>query len=146
MRLRTISMRRSRKNGAPLPRRGFTLVSMLVAIVLLTVGLLALAGSNAQTLKLQTIAQNRTNAIAIARAYLEQVRTRDPWMLASETGVSVDGDGSLSGSGAYVRSLKVTELKTNLVEVVVTVDFPRSEKPVQLTTLLFRGNGLSGAS
>lgn len=139
-------MRRSRKNGAPLPRRGFTLVSMLVAIVLLTVGLLALAGSNAQTLKLQTIAQNRTNAIAIARAYLEQVRTRDPWMLASETGVSVDGDGSLSGSGAYVRSLKVTELKTNLVEVVVTVDFPRSEKPVQLTTLLFRGNGLSGAS
>lgn len=145
MRLRNIPMRRSRKHAATLPRRGFTLVSMLVAIVLLTVGLLALAGSNAQTLKLQTIAQNRTNAISIARAYLEQVRTRDPWMLASETGVAVDGDGSPSGSGAYVRSLKVTELKTNLVEVVVTVDFPRSEKPVQLTTLLFRGNGLSGA-
>ena len=34
------------------PRRGFTLISMIVAIVLLTVGILALGNANTNTIKL----------------------------------------------------------------------------------------------
>jgi type IV pilus assembly protein PilV len=117
---------------------------MIVAVVLLTVGLLSLAGANSQTIALQTIAQNRTNAIAIARAYVEQVRTRDPWLLQTEAAVRLNGDGITSGSGAFVRRLTVTQLRQNLIRIEVRVDFPRSSQPVTLTTLMFRGNGLSG--
>ncbi len=143
--------RRNARRGAdpgsfrPRRRSGFTIVSMIVAVILLTVGLMSLAGANSQTIALQTVSQNRTNAIAIARSYIEQVRTRDPWMIDSESTVKLDGDGTVAATGAFKRTLTVTELRQNLIEIQVRVDFPRSEKPVLLTTLMFRGNGLSGA-
>lgn len=127
-------------------RRGFTLISMMVALVLLVVGVSALATANVSTVTLQTLAQNRTNAIAIARAYVEEVRTRDPWLVESEGSVRLNADGVASSEGAYVRSLTVRETRNNLIEVEVRVDYPRATQPVTLITSLFRGNGLSGAS
>ena len=126
-------------------RRGFTLISMMVALVLLIVGVSALATANGSTVKLQTLAQNRTNAIALARSYVEQVRTRDPWMVESESAIRLNSDGTASSTGAYVRTLTVRETRNNLVEVEVRVDYPRASQPVKLITSLFRGNGLSGA-
>ena len=126
-------------------RRGFTLVSMIVAIILLAVGLSALASANASTIKMQTLAQNRTNAIAIGRSYLEQVRTRDPWLVETESAVRLGAEGTPDASGSYMRTMTVTVTRQNLVKIDVAVDYPRAASPVLLTTLLFRGNGLSGA-
>lgn len=126
-------------------RRGFSLVSMMVAMILLAVGLSSLAGANAQTVTLQTVAQNRTNAIAIARSYVEQLRTRDPWLVESEPAVRLSADGVPQANGPYLRSVVVREPRNNLVQLDVVVDYPRSAQPVKLTTALFRGNGLSGA-
>lgn len=126
-------------------RRGFTIVSMLMAIILLAVGLFSLMGANAQTVTMQTLSQNRTSAIAIARAYMEEVRTRDPWSVVSESAVSLNSDGQASGGGAFVRTLTVTTVRQNLIQIVVDVQYPRGTQPVQLTTSFFRGNGLSGA-
>ncbi len=126
-------------------RHGFTLVSMIVAIILLAVGLSSLASANASTIQLQTLAQNRTNAIAIGRSYLEQVRTRDPWLVQTEPPVRLGAEGTAEADGAYVRTMTVTETRQNLVQIDVKVDYPRAQSPVLLTTLLFRGNGLSGA-
>lgn len=128
------------------PRRGFTLISMMVAMVLLIVGVSALGTANFSTVKLQTLAQNRTNAIAIARAYVEQVRTRDPWLVKTESAVKVDADGSLNSAGYYTRRMTVRETRNNLIEIEIRVDFPRGPQPVTLTTNLFRGNGLAGAT
>lgn len=137
--------RRRRTPASSATRRGFTLVSMIVAIILLAVGLSSLASANASTIKLQTLAQNRTNAIAIGRSYLEQVRTRDPWLVQTESAVRLGAEGTPSSSGPYVRTMTVTETRQNLVKIEVKVDYPRAATPVLLTTLLFRGNGLSGA-
>jgi Tfp pilus assembly protein PilV len=126
-------------------RRGFTMVSMLMAIILLAVGLMSLAGANAQTVTMQTLAQNRTSAIAIARTYMEQVRTRDPWSIQSESAVALNNDGVPSGGGRFIRSMTVTETRQNLIKIEVNVSYPRGTQPVQLTTSYFRGNGLSGA-
>ncbi len=126
-------------------RRGFTLVSMIVAIILLTVGILALGTANTNTIKHQTMAQNRTNAVAIARAYLEEVRSRDPWTLASESAVAVGPDGVAGAGGVYSRRMEVTEERNNLLLVELIVDFPRAGQPVRLTTYQYRGSGLSGA-
>jgi len=41
--------------------------------------------------------------------------------------------------------MAVTVTRQNLVKIDVAVDYPRATTPVMLTTLLFRGNGLSGA-
>ena len=136
---------RTSARRAPASRRGFTLVSMIVAVILLAVGLSSLASANASTIKLQTLAQNRTNAIAIARGYLEQVRTRDPWLVQTESAVRLGAEGTPQSNGPYVRTMIVTEARQNLVKIEVKVDFPRATTPVLLTTLLFRGNGLSGA-
>lgn len=137
--------RQRRASPAPRHRRGFTLISMMVAMVLLVVGVSALGTANASTVKLQTLAQNRTNAIAIARSYVEQVRTRDPWLVQSESAVRLNADGTPSSSGAYTRRLIVREARNNLLEIEIRVDYPRSSQPVTLITDLFRGNGLSGA-
>lgn len=126
-------------------RRGFTLISMVVAIVLLTVGILALGNANTNTIKHQTMAQNRTNALAIARAYLEEVRSRDPWSLASESQELVGPDGLPAADGVYKRSMNISEERQNLLLVELFVDFPRAEQPVRLTTYQYRGSGLSGA-
>ncbi len=135
----------SRSAGHRIARRGFTLVSMIVAIVLLTVGILALGNANTNTIKHQTLAQNRTNALAIARAYLEEVRARDPWALTSESPVQVGPDGDETAGGVYTRRMVVTEERQNLLLVELFVDFPRSTQPVRLTTYQYRGSGLSGA-
>lgn len=126
-------------------RRGFSLVAMMVAMILLVVGLMSLAGANAQTTTLQTVAQNRTNAIAIARGYVEQIRTRDPWLVESEAAVRLSADGVPQSTGDYLRTVGVQELRSNLLQVEVTVQYPRGAQRVKLTTALFRGNGLSGA-
>jgi type IV pilus assembly protein PilV len=129
----------------PRAREGFTLVSMIVAIILLTVGILALGNANTNTIKNQTLAQNRTNALAIARAYLEEVRSRDPWTLVSESAVKVAADGQPSGAGPYSRSMVVTEERSNLLLIEMFVEFPRAGQPVRLATYQYRGNGISGA-
>lgn len=126
-------------------REGFTLISMIVAIVLLTVGILALGDANVNTIKYQTMAQNRTNAVAIARAYLEEVRSRNPWNLTSEAPVQVGVGGVASVDAFYTRKMDVTEVRGNLLQIDLYVDFPRAERPVKLTTYQYRGNGLSGS-
>lgn len=141
-RRRARTARQHRAKGA---RRGFTLISMIVAIVLLTVGILALGNANTNTIKHQTMAQNRTNALAIARAYLEEVRSRDPWALESESPVLVGPDGVAANDGVYKRRMNITEERQNLLLVELIVDFPRAEQPVRLTTYQYRGSGLSGA-
>ncbi len=125
-------------------RKGFTLVSMIVAMVLMGVGVGALARSSAETVKFQNIAQNKTNAIAIARAYVETLRTRDPWSMQSEASVAVNQDGSTSSGGQYSRAMEMMVERQNLLRLTVTVRFPRMVNPVVLTTFLYRGNGLSG--
>jgi Tfp pilus assembly protein PilV len=125
-------------------RRGFTLVSVIVALLLLGVGIAALGNATAETIKSQTIAQNKTNAIAIARAYVESLRTQDPWTLASQGSARVDADGSESADGMFTKQMDLAVERQNLVRLTVTVNYPRMAVPVVLTTYLFRGNGLAG--
>lgn len=138
------SSHRSRTPHSKRVRRGFSMVSMIVALVLLGVGVGALGKSSAETLRYQNIAQNKTNAIAIARGYVENVRTRDPWLLQSESPVNVDADGSVTAGGLYTRALEMTVERNNLVRLTISVKYPRMTDPVILTTFLYRGNGLSG--
>ena len=118
---------------------GFTLISVLIAIVMLSVGLVALARSQAMLMTTQNRLANANTALSIARGYVEQVRGRDPWTLATEAPVAVDELGVLNAAGTYRRSMDVTLDANNLVRLTVTVTFPRMSQPVQVITLIYRG-------
>jgi Tfp pilus assembly protein PilV len=124
-------------------RRGFTLISMLVALVLLTVGVMALAQANAATVKVGARSANRGVALSVGRAYLEELRSRDPWSLENESPIRVDANGTPISNGAYTRSVQATVLRTNLLQLRVIVDYPNPTGPVTLETYLYRPNGLS---
>lgn len=119
-------------------QRGFTLVSVLVALAILAIGLLALARAQAAMVASQGNVANRTTALTIARDYAEVLRSRDPWTLVSETPVAVDARGQASANGAYRRSTNVTILANNLIRLQILVTYPRSATPVDITTLIYR--------
>jgi Tfp pilus assembly protein PilV len=123
-------------------RRGFTLISMLVALVLLTVGVMALAQANAATITVSTRTANRGVALSVGRAYLEELRTRDPWSLQNEPAVRVDATGTPAANGAYTRSMQATVLRPNLLQLRVIIEYPNPTGPISLETYLYRPNGL----
>jgi type IV pilus modification protein PilV len=120
--------------------RGFTLVSVLVALAILSIGLLALARAQASIVASQGNTANRTTALTIARDYAEVLRSRSPWTLVSEAAVAVDARGQPVASGAYRRSTNVTILANNLLQVQVVVTYPRSTVPVDIITLIYRSS------
>ena len=124
----------SRRRGA----RGFTLVSVLLAVLMLTIGLIALARTQALLTSTESGVSNRTIALALASTYVEQLRGRDPWTLVSEAPVAVDSDGQPSASGPYRRSTIVTLDQNNLLRLRVLVVYPRGPVPIELTTLIYR--------
>jgi prepilin-type N-terminal cleavage/methylation domain-containing protein len=124
------------------PRRdsGFTLVSVMVALAILAIGLLALARAQAAIVASQGNVANRTVALTIARDYAEVLRSRNPWTLVSEAPIAVDSRGQAAANGAYRRSTNVTILANNLLQVQVQVTYPRSNTPVDIITLIYRSS------
>ena len=118
--------------------RGFTLISVLLAVSMLTIGLLALARTQALLTASENVVSNRAVALAIATDRLEQLRASDPATLASEPAATVDANGQPSGSGAYQRSVTVTLDQANLLRLTVVVNYPRMTSPVQLQALIYR--------
>lgn len=121
-------------------RDGFTIISVLVAIVMLSIGILALSRTGTQAIAAQTLAGNRTTALAIGRSHMEAVRSRPPDQVVSESAVPVDETGTVNSNGVFTRSVEVRGVSHNLKEVRVIVAFPRSTRPIELVTLAYVGS------
>jgi type IV pilus assembly protein PilV len=120
-------------------RSGFTLMSVIIAIVLVIVGLVAMSRTQTVVASMHTDTMSRTTALSIGRAYMEQVRGRDPWTLISESEVVVDDMGEPNAAGHYKRWLDVTVEAPNLLRATVNVSGPRLSAPLQLVTYVYRG-------
>ena len=118
-------------------QQGYSLISMMVAMVLLSVGVLALMRTTGEIVEGYGTTSIRTTALSIARGYLEELRTRDPATLATEAAVTVNDSGVADVNGNFSRSVTVTSPQGNLRQVVVTVNFPRAARPIELITLVF---------
>jgi Tfp pilus assembly protein PilV len=118
--------------------RGFTLISVLLAVGMLTFGLLALARTQAILTGAENGVSNRGIALAIAADRLEQLRGVDPNTLAAEPATNVDARGVPSASGPYQRSVSVTLDQANLLRLVVSVTYPKMNTPVRLEALIYR--------
>ena len=120
-------------------QRGYSFISLLVAMVLLTVGILALMRTNGEIIQGFATTGVRTTALSVARAYLEELRTRDPSTLTDESAVTVNDAGVADVNGNFSRSIAVTSPESNLRQVIVTVNYPRANRPIELITLIFVG-------
>ncbi len=120
-------------------KQGFSLISTLIAVVILAIGILALAKTSAGVVRAGAQAAARTEAVSVARAYMEEVRSRQPAALISEAAVACDREGVPNANGPYTRSVVVTDVASNLKSVRVVVTMPNSSVPVELVTLAFVG-------
>jgi Tfp pilus assembly protein PilV len=107
-------------------RDGFTLISVIVAITLLSVGVMAMANSMFYITKVTRLENQRTQALQLASLHMEDLRARNPWTLASETSTVVDSTGAANANGQFTRSVAVTITPRN------------SDRPIRLTTLIFK--------
>jgi type IV pilus assembly protein PilV len=130
-------LRRAAWRAAARARRGFTLISVIIAIVLLSVGVLALAGANATALRVFNTEGIRTSALQIARTYMESLRGRDPTTLANEPLTQVNELGVVTPGGRFGRQVTVTQLDSALIGVQVQVT-PATGRAVVLETHIYK--------
>ncbi len=123
-------------------RRGFTLISVMIAVVILAVGVLALSRTLSGAMAMNTRAGLRTVALDIARQRMEFLRAQPAADIATyddASGTDVNEEGRPITGGKYRRVVIVSQVRTNLVSVTVRVTYPRGTTPVELVTYLYTG-------
>lgn len=94
-------------------RRGFTLVEVMIAIIILTTGVLALAATSASVVRMATQSGRLSASVVAAEGRLENLRTTDCTTLSN--GTSTDG----------IYSLAWTVTSTGVLRtIVITVTYP----------------------
>ena len=105
-------------------RDGMTLVEAVVAVLVLSIGLAGACALVVQANKTATMARDHYVAVNIGKNRLERARTFefDDLYLLEETNVVVDWNGDSDPDGYYRRSTVVTNVSTNLIELIVTTE------------------------
>jgi Tfp pilus assembly protein PilV len=121
------------------------MVSVLVAMVLLAIGVVAISASSAYMVSLQTDASERARATGIAVTYMEEVKMRVPASLASEDTVAVSETGAVAEDGAFLRSLTVIPEPSvpDALRATVSVQYPSGfgrTGTVHMVTVIYTGN------
>ena len=123
-------------------RAGFTLISVMIAVVILAIGVLALSRTLTGVMAANTKAGFRTVALDIARQRMEFLRGQRPQDLTTfqeVSGSAVNEQGRLVSGGNYRRSVVVADVRDNLVSVTVRVTYPNGTTPVELVTYVYTG-------
>lgn len=123
-------------------RRGFTLISVMIAVVILAVGVLALSRTLTGAMQANTRAGMRTIALDIARQRMEFLRSQRPQDMddfAEVSGTDVNEEGRPVSGGKYRRVVVVADVRASLVSVTVRVTYPNGTTPVELITYVYTG-------
>lgn len=127
--------------------RGFTLIEVLFAMVILTVALVALAELMAITLRMQMQGRNATAAVRVAQAKIDElIGLNFNDTVLTDFGGSVDADvasynDNPADAPGYHRRWQIDDIGEDRVRLLTVVVIPtsndrRSTAPVKLTTII----------
>ena len=127
-------MRRAEKRGANMREGGFTLLELLVAIGVLTVGLLAVATMQSTAIQGNLLGYRYTEAANLAQDRMEYLLTQDYSDLEAVAG-SGDQDDPLTTPAGYTINYNVTSHgSVSALNIAVTVSV--QDKGITRTTVL----------
>jgi type IV pilus modification protein PilV len=120
------------RKGTKKREQGYTLIEILIGVVLLAIGLLAVAQMQILTITTNTAANQKTTAITLAQDQVELLRMR-PYNTLGNPPLS-------DSSGIYTRSwtVQANTPANNMSTVTVTVSW--QGKQVQMQTIIASGN------
>jgi type IV pilus assembly protein PilV len=113
-------------------KRGFTLIELLVGLVLLAIGLLAIAGMQIKSVNGNFFSANMTQASTLAQDRLETLRN----VAYGDAGLTVGthNDGTM---GIFTRSYSVSVIPgTTMLNIVATVSWrDTTDHTISFTTV-----------
>lgn len=118
------------KNCKPLNRKGFTLVELLAAILLLSIVAIAVMAIFHSSITNNQRAQLKNDAVNLAQSIIEEYRARDFTDLVNETGHSDRYE--------YIVEVSDYEGEMEIKEILITVmwEFRGTQSNVSLVTLI----------
>ena len=135
-------------------QRGFTLIEALVAMMVCTVGLIAMAELMAVTIRMQQLGRNSTSASRLAQDKIDELNTVGFGALSMDCGGSLTinqnnhWDAPANANGDYIRRWTVTagpdatpRLRQVTVRVIPSVKDRRVTQDFELTTVI-RGTSI----
>jgi len=113
-------------------KKGFTLVELLLALILVTIGLFPLLLTISTSLVGTGGAKSESSAINLAQAKMEEIQN------TAFDNISSEAKNIIPGFPAYQREVQVTTLQPNLkdVKVILYWQIKGTQKNLNLETLV----------
>ena len=111
---------------------GLTLAEVLVALAIITVGLMAMAVGLQQATAFVEVGRQQTIAVFLAQQRLEQVKASALWDFDGVAATKFPPETPVSGHPAYRRTVEISPLPAgllNAVRVQVTVTYQPATTP-----------------
>lgn len=124
--------------------RGFTLIEVLMAMIVLTVGVAGVL-SGLTTLTIASVHSNeQARATALAVQKMEELKALPVADIKPQAATAVDENG-VEGTGPYRRTIDVVHSTVGLKTAEITIDVEYSagrlgKRHVQLTTIVYSGS------
>ncbi len=117
-------------------QRGFTLIEIMVAVTLLSVGLLGMAGLTVGIMRSNSLSNQVTTATALAQAKMEDIK-RVGYSGVAE-GKSTDDYNDISGYPLYKRvtDVDVESPDPGMKTVTITVSWDSDASSITVETIL----------
>lgn len=120
---------------------GFTLIEALLAILLLSVGLLGMSTLLHSVMGYNKYAETITTATTLAQDKMEAIKNTSFAGIVPETPIKIDEEGDPVANGFYEREVTVTPdatFSTNVIQITVRVSWSwkGATRDVELTTMI----------
>ena len=115
-------------------RRGFTLIEIMVAVTLLSIGLLGMAGLTVGIMRGNTLSNRVTTATALAQARMEDLKR----VGYSGASASAEDYNAISGYPLYKRDtvIDVDTPELGMKTVTITVSWDSDASSIAVETIL----------
>jgi prepilin-type N-terminal cleavage/methylation domain-containing protein len=121
--------------------RGFTLLEVLIAIGILSIGLLGMATLTGSIIGYNRMAREITEATTLAQAKMEELKNEAWDNIQTETEANLDAAGNDAPPGIYERVTEVAQAGSGdnpykMVDVTVSWDWRGKTRNVALKTII----------